>query len=430
MALVDRSYKLAFRKFHTIDQTNQSLVTYSAGQVIAFKRTRTGNSLKDYKGKIKRHENATTGLEGDSQDADVTPVKFRVSWVYSPNKSITRKVDGGGDYHVVNGVGSITNPTVPSMSSNAALQGARAKFFKKLRAMDVQMSGPTFLGELRETARMLRKPALGIFQRSQGYLRKLEREKRSRPKEWMKDIGGLWLEQSFGWAPLLHDAQDAVKAWNRLSIERTSGPISAGFSDLEDMSSSLPSPFNTANSNTFTSPYLRWWIKAKKIEQVQVRLKGLIAARADMTPWDKMALFGFTPSEFVPTVWELLPYSFLVDYFTNIGDILTSAVTDTRWVSYLNMTVRRLSQVSGALVFDQEGTDAQNVDWKITDKSISGGAFKFNNRRVTRTNDVPVALPQLTFNLDLGMGQKANIAALLSQASALHPQKPIRNWHR
>lgn len=430
MATIDRSIKVAYRKFHTIDQTGLALVTYSGGQVKTYNRTRTGSGLRDYKGKIRRRENATTGMSGTYQQADVVPLRFEVHWVSDFNPAITRKVRGQGDYHVVNGSSDLGNPTVPSMSANKALQGARAKFLAKVRAQQVQMSGPTFLGELRETLRMLRNPAAGLFKRSEDYLAKLSKAKRSRPKEWMRDIGGLWLEQSFGWAPLLHDAQDAAKAWQRLAEERNGGPISAGFSDFQDSTSSLGNPYNLSSSAYFTSPYLAWWIRAKKIEQVTVRLKGLLSAQAEMTPWDKMALFGFTPSEFVPTVWELLPYSFLADYFTNIGDILSSAVTDTSRVVYVNQTIRRLSQVSGAMIFDREGTDNAQTGWSITDQTISGGAFRFNNRTVARSNGVGVILPSLTFNFDLGLGQKANLAALLSQANALHPQKTPRNWHR
>jgi hypothetical protein len=40
--------------------------------------------------------------------------------------------------------------------------------------------------------------------------------------------------------------------------------------------------------------------------------------------WDEyFRHFGFSPEAFVPTLWELAPWSFLVDYFVNIGDILS-----------------------------------------------------------------------------------------------------------
>jgi hypothetical protein len=37
-----------------------------------------------------------------------------------------------------------------------------------------------------------------------------------------------------------------------------------------------------------------------------------------------VGLLGFRWEDFIPTVWELIPYSFLVDYFTNIGDVLSA----------------------------------------------------------------------------------------------------------
>jgi hypothetical protein len=37
-----------------------------------------------------------------------------------------------------------------------------------------------------------------------------------------------------------------------------------------------------------------------------------------------MASFGVDIHSFVPTVWELIPYTFVLDYFANIGNILQS----------------------------------------------------------------------------------------------------------
>jgi hypothetical protein len=38
------------------------------------------------------------------------------------------------------------------------------------------------------------------------------------------------------------------------------------------------------------------------------------------------ATLGFSWESFVPTVWELVPYSFILDYFTNIGDVLSAGL--------------------------------------------------------------------------------------------------------
>lgn len=54
---------------------------------------------------------------------------------------------------------------------------------------------------------------------------------------------------------------------------------------------------------------------------------------------------GLTIQEFVPTVWELIPYSFVVDYFTNIGDVVNYAYSaNLNWV-YKSASFRQLTQI-------------------------------------------------------------------------------------
>jgi hypothetical protein len=52
-------------------------------------------------------------------------------------------------------------------------------------------------------------------------------------------------------------------------------------------------------------------------------------------------LLGYDPASFLPTVWELIPYSFLIDYFTNIGEIIEGWSSLLTRLAWCNRTVRR-----------------------------------------------------------------------------------------
>jgi cell division protein FtsL len=54
-------------------------------------------------------------------------------------------------------------------------------------------------------------------------------------------------------------------------------------------------------------------------------------------------LSGISLDRIVPTLWELTPYSFLADYFVNLGDILSAAVQSTVGVVWTNHTDRQLT---------------------------------------------------------------------------------------
>jgi hypothetical protein len=54
--------------------------------------------------------------------------------------------------------------------------------------------------------------------------------------------------------------------------------------------------------------------------------------------------FGLDLSSFVPTVWELIPYSFLVDYFANIDDIISAATLNRSTIRWLAKTEVQILQ--------------------------------------------------------------------------------------
>lgn len=308
-----------------------------------------------------------------------------------------------------------------TVSTSSTDNKARAKFYKALRKQAVQMSGPTFFGELGQTLHMLRRPAQSLWSSANGYLDAVSRAKRASPKNWTKALSGLWLEYSFGWIPLLSDCKDAASAWNAVKNNPRTSFINSSFKDSYDTSNLLGS-YDTIGHSCAGGDGIAGHAVGHWTQEVNVRYKAKLRTRAEMTTWDNFALFGFTPSEFVPTAWELLPWSFLVDYFTNIGDILTSVVTDASDVTYVVRTVRTYSRYFGRLSIDlvKMGQDKASyctgggnpVDWDLSRKTID------------RSKGSSVPLPEFQLSFDLSDGQLGNIAALLGQSRPLHPQNP------
>jgi hypothetical protein len=315
---------------------------------------------------------------------------------------------------------------VPGFLSNIAdvENKARAKFYKALRRSAVSFSGPTFLGELRETLHMLRRPAQALWSDANGYLDSLAKAKRRSPKHWTKTLSGLWLEHSFGWLPLLSDAKSAAEAYRRLYQKPRSKVIAASFKGNWDLSNSLD-PVYDRGPRPLCGTGLLTRTEATRTDEANVRYKAKINARVEMTPWDNMALFGFTPSEFIPTAWELLPWSFLVDYFTNIGDVITASVTSTTDIAYVVRTERTFARYFGwtAVLHSDMASYYTPPYWTVT---VGDGRcnWELNRKTIRRTKGSGVPLPVFSSSFDLSDGQLGNIAALLGQSRLLHPQNP------
>jgi len=394
-------------------------------QIVAT-RTRSGERLPHWKRVIAEGGNATTPLSAtwDSLESAIMTGSTSILWGNDPMYWHKSTINGDP---LSNNRGPIPC-YAPIKSITSADNRARAKFYKQLRSMAVQMSGPTFLGELGQTLHMLRRPAQALQDSLTGYLGALGKRKRSNPKDWTKAISGSWLEYSFGWVPLLNDCKDAYKAYNRLGEKPRTQVISVGAVDSFDRIQEIAGTFLFGSAG-YGDNVVITSKNATFTEQVSVRYKGSVSAQAETTKWDNLALFGFTPSEFIPTAWELLPWSFLVDYFTNIGDILSAAVTDTSRVKFVNKTVRATT--------DYQAT--YEMDLKAMIALIGGGTgqggsnpvlVRTRRKTVTRSAGVGISLPTFQVDLDLRSGQLGNIAALLGQSQALHPQsvKPNRHW--
>lgn len=423
------------------------LVATNFGKIVNLQRTRTGESVPKWKDKIKNHQQATSLLVGTYTSIDlINPVqKGSISWHFDVGPGYvpgaTRREESvHGNYCAVKQSSVSTNSNA-TWDSNVFGRAAN-RYLSEARKQVTRMSAPTFLGELKQTLRMLRRPMEAIGQSADRYYRELSKRKlaeqrqrrrkglpelpKDSPKwEWLYAVPGLWLEYSFGWVPLMMDVEDALDALDSLTQKEMTVKISKGSQGAKLISQTLSSgSFPGCNR-------LRHGFSERIREHTLVRYRGDVLSQAATTYAEKGARWGFTPSEFLPTAWELLPWSFLVDYFVSIGDYLDSRFANTASLRWTCETVRR-TRTSEMLMW---------VDKKASEGSIPGGGLPVCEpgspsrsflKRVTlqRTPGV-IPAPAVTFNfIDQSSKHLANMSALLGMVGVnLHTQKPIGHFN-
>lgn len=215
--------------------------------------------------------------------------------------------------------------TPPSALTILTDNGAKRCVVNKLTG---EFTSGVFIGELGKTLRMIRDPARTFRQALDKY-RDRVRGLRGSSRAIAKGLADAWLTTAYGVKPLIADIEDANHALNKIAQNRGSRKrFTCAFSD--SLTGSTEGPFN-ADLSGVSIDY--WYCRDYYHTTVY---RGVMRLESDSTITLARHLLGFTPEQFVPTVYELIPYSFLVDYFTNIGDIINAWSVGTsklRWAS-------------------------------------------------------------------------------------------------
>lgn len=131
-----------------------------------------------------------------------------------------------------------------------------------------------------------------------------------------KSFANNWLEFHFGWEPLVSDIYDAVTVINNPLLafapaHRTARDYRYNYSYFYDF-----------GSITDTG----WWRALYQVTQ---------GATVKAVDWNVHALDQFGVVNPLSIAWELVPYSFVVDWFVNVGEVLGS------YSDYAGMTLDR-----------------------------------------------------------------------------------------
>jgi hypothetical protein len=366
-----------------------------------------GGPVPNWRGLIAEGKNATTYLSGTEHRVTCDPASCDYKVV--PNS-------GASNYYRYRLYGNMmayylttagTDLSIPSTYLDVADNQARSRFYQHLAEVQSAFKGQTFLGELAESLRMIKHPAQALRKGVSEYLDRLKKvgpskSKRARPK-FVRDT---WLEYSFGWKPLISDIEDATRAF--LSSRWTKPIFQMVRSTGKNGTSPVLSSLNFQSAGAIAGLYL--YYNLETVKEAEVKYYGIY--RSVGTGPSTFRHFGFSPWEFVPTLWELIPYSFLVDYFTNIGDIVSA------W-SYRNIGCEwaaKGTKITNRTQILNARIDLTSSSYYFAYNSGSPGSSTSEYSLKTRTSSVSIPLPDFQWEAPgLGSTKWINIAALSTQ---------------
>lgn len=362
--------------------------------LLSWTDSKTGSPMPWYRWRIRHHVNATSIAHGKKFVAVNTPGQYYAEFyiLNNPNPFYRRAFRAEGCPYG----GPVQPFLLGTPSEGRASNDASGAFYRSARNAMSTFKGSVFASEFREARRMMWTRATKMIAMIDPHQRRLKRRwygkgsKRAR----LKALSDSWLELQYGWLPLASDIEDAYKVLHnptpRYKRVKGVGTEKAQISRSDNT-------FGQAGSNCVVTDNESTSVEYKYYGEVQARAYGQSSASLD---------FGFGVREFLPTAWEIIPWSFAVDYFTNVSDIINGLSYCTADFSWLALTVRRTRKRTRTMQYGI-GQQYFNVKQFVNIPSFSSG-------EVTEFVRVPVQhvpIPTLSWQLP-GLKQSLNLAAL------------------
>lgn len=167
-----------------------------------------------------------------------------------------------------------------------------------------------------------------------------------------------WLEWRYGWGPLAYSIQDILKAWDRtvghLEVIRRVGRSKDFVEAAGELSATASYPWNNLPN--------RWDSKTTVSERHFFRAGCIVQVRTSL-----VREMGLSLSALPATKWDLVPYSWMIDWFVDVGTWL-KAVTPVAGVtvegSWLSSKVDREMRIVTS-------HPAESADWQVGADSYS-----------------------------------------------------------
>lgn len=370
----------------------------------------TSESAANWRQKIASGRSATTGLEGVRLSHRFN--QGQGMYQAKPHLNICQRGTAFGNLGC-DLIASAVYDVRMAVSTEAENQ-ARRKLLDDYIETTNTFRGGNFLAEVVETIRFVVSPLRSMYKDSWDFARKLEKLKgrflghhsgggvayARRQREWSERAADLWLAFSLGLRPLYGDVQDA----SALLSELTNGnrhdvrPIKGIGNDVAFKPVS-DQPYSSASG----LPYARAYIH--NFTDDSVIYKGAVTAKP-VGSYNLAQEAGVQIFDIIPAVWEAIPFSFLLDYFANVGEQLDALRLAEAHVAWLNRTVRNTHE-------RQVWLKPYVSDPSSFTSFVTGGGGFARVRYVNRSSLAAIPYPAWHFRIPgIGSLKWLNIAAL------------------
>lgn len=233
-----------------------------------------------------------------------------------------------------------TPPTFSGGTYDTAYNQAVSRLYSKLREFESRANVGEDLGEISQTVKLLRKPLAGIQNLLRyslsNHVSLLKRARWNNTKQIAKGLGSVVTEYQFGIEPLINTCASAfVSLQNRDRLFnfypfRVSGKAF-------DYSSAVPKRGGIGA--------VEFWVERSDRTKYKVVFKGVLSAESLLDKYSLNQSLGLTWGEFIPTLYNLIPYSFLLDYVVNLNQFVETLAVPWGSVRWCNMTERSEKEV-------------------------------------------------------------------------------------
>jgi hypothetical protein len=385
-----------------------------------------GSPNPSWKAQVRNHVNAATNASGKLYKVDSFPVVYaRLGAQFGDdvthNSQIRHVTYSGNPVNLIPGAFDEFN--VDTSTLNQVTARVVSDFLNKAKSAISSFQSGQDIVEIHQTIESIIHPLASLRSHVSTYFRDLKKIKgrlskirnpTNRSASFKKALADTYLEWTFGWNPLAAD-------------------IAAGIVDLSSQRNrfeSTPIKSKAKARYQFTlTDNVRGYVEAFLLShrlvtgEYSIRLIGSVNAYYNGSAPSLAQNLQLLPEDFIPTAWNVLPYSFVIDYFLNVGDVIDAFSFPSAAIRWAVQTSRDTTRTLESFSQYLPAALAQfpPPSWSITDIGCDASNLDVSVIKFTRTSVNPIALiPPLVFDIPpLSSKPWRNIVALVSGSKRL-----------